>query len=181
MIKRRRQRGGRQPQYENPNLNKAIRAKTLRVIDVNGENSVMAKNEALELAQEHSLDLVLVGPNSNPPVAKIMDYGKYQYEQQKRKKENAKKQHKVVVKEIKMTPNIGDHDLQTKLKHMSKFLDEGNKVKIIIRFKGRGIVHKDLGFELLDKITAEFNDRAAQESKPTFEGKNLTVIYNVNK
>lgn len=179
MIRRRSR--GVQPQRENKNLNKAIKEKILRVIDLEGNNQVMSKKEALELAHSSGLDLVLVGPNGKPPVAKIMDYGKYQYEQQKRKKENSKKQHKVVVKEIKMTPNIGEHDLQTKLKHMDRFLEEGNKVKIIIRFRGRGIVHKDLGFDLINKISAEFTDKASQETKAQFEGKNLTVIYSVNK
>lgn len=179
MIKRRSR--GTQPQRENKNLNRAIKEKILRVIDLEGNNRVMTKHEALELAQSSGLDLVLVGPKGNPPVAKIMDYGKYQYEQQKRQKENSKKQHKVVVKEIKMTPNIGEHDLQTKLKHMDRFLEEGNKVKIIIRFRGRGIVHKDLGFDLINKISAEFTDKASQETKAQFEGKNLTVIYSVNK
>ncbi len=134
-------------------LNDRIRAREVRLIDENGEQvGVMSKNDALQRASNANLDLVLISPNAKPPVARIMDYGKYRFEQQKKLKESRKKSKTVSVKEIRLSPTIEGNDFDTKLKHVRKFLTkEGAKVRVSIRFRGRAITHKELGQQVLEK------------------------------
>lgn len=140
-------------------MNESIRAKEVRLIDVNGEQlGVKSRNEALEIAEKANLDLVLVAPQAKPPVARIMDYGKYRFEQQKKEKEQRKNQKVINVKEIRLTPVIEEHDFNTKLRNARKFLGKGDKVKVSVRFRGRAITHKELGREVLDRFAEQTND-----------------------
>ncbi|UJL48268.1 translation initiation factor IF-3 [Virgibacillus sp. NKC19-16] len=159
------------------NVNEKIRAKEVRLIDSNGDQlGVKSRNEALDIAQTRNLDLVLVAPNAKPPVCRIMDFGKYRFEQQKKEKEARKKQKVINVKEVRFTPGIGDHDFETKLKNARKFLQKGDKVKAAVRFRGRAITHKELGREVLDRFAEEVKDIATIESKPKMEGRNMFMM-----
>ncbi len=159
------------------NVNEKIRAKEVRLIDANGDQlGVKSRNEALKIAQTRNLDLVLVAPNAKPPVCRIMDFGKYRFEQQKKEKEARKKQKVINVKEVRFTPGIGEHDFNTKLKNARKFLSKGDKVKASVRFRGRAITHKELGREVLDRLAEEVNDLATVESKPKMEGRNMFMM-----
>ncbi|WP_164668411.1 translation initiation factor IF-3 [Virgibacillus doumboii] len=159
------------------NVNEKIRAREVRLIDSNGDQlGVKSRNEALDIASTRNLDLVLVAPNAKPPVCRIMDYGKYRYEQQKKEKEARKKQKVINVKEVRFTPGIGEHDFNTKLKNARKFLDKGDKVKASVRFRGRAITHKDLGREVLDRLADEVKDVATVESKAKMEGRNMFMM-----
>ncbi|CDQ39362.1 translation initiation factor IF-3 [Virgibacillus kapii] len=159
------------------NVNEKIRAREVRLIDANGDQlGVKSRQEALDIAQTRNLDLVLVAPNAKPPVCRIMDYGKYRFEQQKKEKEARKKQKVINVKEVRFTPGIGDHDFETKLKQARKFLTKGDKVKAAVRFRGRAITHKDLGREVLDRFAEEVKDIATIETKPKMEGRNMFMM-----
>ncbi|WP_339228353.1 translation initiation factor IF-3 [Oceanobacillus sp. FSL K6-2867] len=159
------------------NVNEKIRAREVRLIDSNGDQlGVKTRQEALEIAQTRNLDLVLVAPNAKPPVCRIMDYGKYRFEQQKKEKEARKKQKVINVKEVRFTPGIGDHDFETKLKNARKFLEKGDKVKAAVRFRGRAITHKELGREVLDRFAEEVKDIATIETKPKMEGRNMFMM-----
>lgn len=159
------------------NVNEKIRAREVRLIDSNGDQlGVKTRQEALEIAQTRELDLVLVAPGAKPPVCRIMDYGKYRYEQQKKDKEARKKQKVINVKEVRFTPGIGDHDFDTKLKNARKFLEKGDKVKASVRFRGRAITHKDLGREVLERMAGEVKDIATIESRPKMEGRNMFMM-----
>lgn len=159
------------------NVNEKIRAREVRLIDSNGDQlGVKSRNEALDIAQTRNLDLVLVAPNAKPPVCRIMDFGKYRFEQQKKEKEARKKQKVINVKEVRFTPGIGQHDFDTKLKNARKFLDNGDKVKAAVRFRGRAITHKDLGREVLDRFAEDVKDVATIESKPKMEGRNMFMM-----
>ncbi|MFC4556644.1 translation initiation factor IF-3 [Virgibacillus kekensis] len=159
------------------NVNEKIRAREVRLIDSNGDQlGVKSRNEALDIAQTRNLDLVLVAPNAKPPVCRIMDYGKFRFEQQKKEKEARKKQKVINVKEVRFTPGIGDHDFNTKLKNARKFLEKGDKVKAAVRFRGRAITHKELGREVLDRMAEEVKDIATIESKPKMEGRNMFMM-----
>lgn len=159
------------------NVNEKIRAREVRLIDSNGDQlGVKSRQEALEIAQTRELDLVLVAPGAKPPVCRIMDYGKYRYEQQKKDKEARKKQKVINVKEVRFTPGIGDHDFDTKLKNARKFLEKGDKVKASVRFRGRAITHKDLGREVLERMAGEVKDIATIESRPKMEGRNMFMM-----
>ncbi|RQD77258.1 MAG: translation initiation factor IF-3 [Candidatus Syntrophonatronum acetioxidans] len=158
-------------------VNEKIRAKEVRVIDPEGEQlGILPLKEALNLAQEKNLDLVTVAPNAKPPVCRIMDYGKYKYEQSKREKEARKKQNIITVKEVKVRPNIDDHDLNVKVKNAQRFLSSGDKVKVTIMFRGREITHSELGKEICDRIAEELSDYAVVEKKAKVEGKNMIMI-----
>jgi len=164
------------------NVNEKIRAREVRLIDSTGDQlGVKSKQEALEIARKRELDLVLVAPNAKPPVCRIMDYGKYRFEQQKKEKEARKKQKVINVKEVRFTPGIGDHDFETKLKNARKFLSKGDKVKAAVRFRGRAITHKDLGREVLDRFAEEVKDIATVESKPKMEGRNMFMMLAPSK
>jgi translation initiation factor IF-3 len=158
-------------------INEEIRAKEIRVVSMAGEQlGIMLVRDALRTAQEKELDLVEVAPNAKPPVCRIMDYGKYRYEQSKREREARKKQKVIEIKEIRMTPKIESHDFQVKIKAAQKFLGDGDKVKAIIRFRGREIVHADLGRDLLMQLFASVKEHAVLEREPKIEGKNMIMI-----
>lgn len=159
------------------NVNEKIRAREVRLIDSNGDQlGVKSRKEALDIAKTRNLDLVLVAPNAKPPVCRIMDFGKYRYEQQKKEKEARKKQRVINVKEVRFTPAIGDHDFNTKLRNARKFLEKGDKVKATVRFRGRAITHKDLGREVLERLADELKDVAVVESKARMEGRNMFMM-----
>ena len=158
-------------------INGQIRAKEVNLIGENGEKlGVVAFKEALSMAEEKKLDLVLVAANSNPPVCKIMNYGKYKFEQAKREKEAKKKQKVVETKEIRITPNIEEHDFGFKAKNARKFLENGNKLKITVRFKGREINNSKAGEVVLNKFIEELADISTVEKKPKLEGKSMFIM-----
>ncbi|NPA52300.1 MAG: translation initiation factor IF-3 [Aquificae bacterium] len=155
-------------------INEKIRARQVRLIDDTGKNiGIVPVEEALKLAREKELDLVEVSPNANPPVCKIMDYGKYKFQQKKKEKEAKKKQKVQHVKEIKFKLNIEDHDYKTKLKHIREFIQNGDKVRVWIWFRGRENVHPELGEKLANKIIQDSIDIADVEKKPVKEGRNM--------
>ncbi|MGD9252288.1 MAG: translation initiation factor IF-3 [Desulfobacterales bacterium] len=159
------------------NINRKIRAREVRVIDPDGEQiGVVPIETALATAADLGLDLVEVSPNANPPVCKIMDYGRYKYEQTKKKQEAKKKQTTFQVKEIKVRPKTGDHDLLVKMGHIRKFLGKKDKVKVTVLFRGREITLSDRGRELLQRIAAEFEDIAVVEQLPKFEGRTMMMV-----
>lgn len=158
-------------------INDQIRFREVQVIDENGEKlGRMNINQALDLATEKNLDLVLVSPNSDNPVCKIMNYGKHKFEQAKREKESKKKQKTVELKEIRVTPNIEEHDFNFKAKNAKKFLSDGNKVKITVRFRGRELNYVKLGEQTLNSFIEELADVSIPEKKPVLEGKNMFII-----
>ena len=158
-------------------INGQIRAKEVQVIDENGEKKgKMSLNDALDFAAEKKLDLVLVSPNAEVPVCKIMNYGKYKYEQSKREKEARKKQKVLEVKEIRITPNIEQHDFEFKAKNARKFISDGNKVKITVKFRGRELNYVKLGEKILNDFIEALSDVASPEKKPVLEGKNMFII-----
>ncbi len=149
----------------------------MRVINPDGvQLGVMSPQEALQTAMSLGLDLVEVAPESKPPVCRIMDYGKYRYEQSKKAKDAKKKQTMIQIKEIKMRPKTDEHDLEFKTRHIEKFLKEGNKAKITMIFRGREVVHTNLGRKLLDKLAEDLKDTAIVEQLPRLEGKNMVMI-----
>ncbi|WP_294756852.1 translation initiation factor IF-3 [uncultured Lactobacillus sp.] len=159
-------------------LNDQIRAREVRLINEDGEQvGVVTKTEALRQATVANLDLVLISPNAKPPVARIMDYGKYRFQQQKKVKESRKKSKTVSVKEIRLSPTIEGNDFNTKLKHARKFITkEGAKVRVSIRFRGRAITHKELGREVLEKMAEATSDIATVVSKPKMEGRSMFLM-----
>ena len=158
-------------------INEEIRIREVRVTDENGEQlGIMQTRDALRLAEERHLDLVEVAPKARPPVCKIMDFGKYRYEQQKRDKEARKKQKVVTIKEVKLRPNIEQHDFDVKLKNAQRFIEEGNKVKVTIMFRGRELSHPEIGNTVLDKIAKALGDTVSVERAAKLEGKNMTMI-----
>ena len=158
-------------------INEEITAKSVRLIGSEGEQlGILDINEAQALADEKELDLVLMSPNADPPVCKIMDYGKYRFDQMKKEKENRKNQHVVDTKEIKMTPSIDIHDFETKMNHTKKFLGNGDKLKVTIRFRGREVNHSLLGTQLLERVEEALKDYGNVEKKPKLEGRNMFMI-----
>lgn len=158
-------------------LNENIRAHELRVIGTDGEQiGVISKSEALKIAEEANLDLLVVSPNAKPPVARVMDYGKYQYEQQKKEREARKNQKTISVKEVRLSPTIDIGDFNTKLRNARKFLEKGDKVKASIRFKGRAITHKEIGKEVLDRFYKEVADIAVLETAAKMEGRSMFMM-----
>lgn len=158
-------------------VNEGIRAREVRLIDQNGEQlGIKSKNEALEIAGRVNLDLVLVAPNAKPPVARIMDYGKFKFEQQKKEKEARKNQKIITTKEVRLSPTIDEHDFNTKLRNAIKFLEKGDKVKASIRFKGRAITHKEIGQKVLVRFAEECKEVAAIESHPKMEGRSMFLV-----
>ena len=137
---------------------------------------VVPLREALIMAEEAGLDLVEISPNASPPVCKILDIGKFKYEQQKKLNEARKKQKVIEVKEIKMRPGIDDHDYQVKMRAIHRFLEEGDKVKVTMRFRGREMVHQELGMQVLDRVKAELESRAKVEQWPRLEGRQMTMV-----
>ncbi|GMG62584.1 translation initiation factor IF-3 [Tetragenococcus halophilus] len=158
-------------------VNDGIRARELRLIDQNGDQlGVKTKAEAMEIAEQANLDVVLVAPKAKPPVARIMDYGKYRFEQQKKAREARKKQKVINVKEVRLSPAIDENDFNTKLRNARKFLQKGDKVKASIRFKGRAITHKEIGQEVLDRLAQETEDVATVEQKTKMDGRSMNLM-----
>jgi len=165
------------PTKDRTRKNRDIRAKEVRVIDADGEQvGVIPIYKALAIAADFGLDLVEVSPNANPPVCKIMDYGRYKYEQTKKLQEAKKKQTTFQLKEIKVRPKTGEHDLQTKLGHIRKFIEKKDKVKVTVVFRGREITLSQLGRDLLQKIAEEVQETAVVEQYPKFEGRTMIMI-----
>ena len=158
-------------------MNERIRSREVRLIDQNGENQgVIATSKALQMAYDADLDLVLINPNQDPPVAKILNYGKYKYELEKKAKEAKKKQHTVDVKEIKIRYKIDTHDYQVRIKSLEKFIAQGNKVKIVVMLRGREMQHSNLAFDLANKFLQDMeNMSVVVEKKPQLEGRNVTL------
>jgi len=158
-------------------VNDGIRARELRIIGSDGEQlGVKSKSDALQIAEAANLDLVLVSPNANPPVARIMDYGKFRFDQQKREREARKNQKVVSIKEVRLSPSIDENDFQTKMRNARKFLEKGDKVKASIRFKGRAITHKEIGQRVLDRLSRELTDIAVIESHPKMDGRSMFLM-----
>ena len=163
-------------------INEQIRCNEVQVISDSGEKlGTMSSKDAISLALEKELDLVLVSPNANPPVCKVMNYGKYKFEQAKREKEAKKKQKTFEIKELRLTPNTEEHDFNFKLKNARKFLEGGSKVKITVRFRGRELNYVKQGEDILNRFTEELSDIATPEKRPFLEGKNMFIIFSLNK
>jgi translation initiation factor IF-3 len=162
---------------EEVRINDAIRAPRVRLIDEEGEMlGVMPARAALEKAMEAGLDLVEISPNADPPVCKILDYGKYRYQEQKKRAEARKKQKVIEIKELKLRPVIDDHDLDVKLKAAHRFLDDGDKVKFTLRFRGREMAHQDLGMKLLNRVKEALADKIKVEQEPKSEGRQIIMV-----
>ncbi|MEO3413989.1 translation initiation factor IF-3 [Roseovarius sp. CAU 1744] len=160
-----------------PRVNENIRAAEIRLIGADGENAgVVSPEQALDMAEEAGLDLVEISPNANPPVAKIMDYGKYKYEQQKRESEARKKQKVIEVKEVKFRPNTDTHDYDVKMRNVTKFLENGDKVKITLRFRGREMAHQELGRDLLERVAEDTKEIGKVENMPKMEGRQMIMV-----
>lgn len=165
------------PPMNGPRYNEFIQSQKVRVIDENGENlGVMYTREAIEQAQEVGLDLVEVSPNADPPVAKFLDVGKFKYEAQKKANLARKSQKTQEIKEIKMRPNIDDHDYDVKMKAIHRFLEEGDKVKVTLRFRGRELSHGQLGMILLQRVQGDTAEIAKVEAHPRMEGRQMLMV-----
>lgn len=158
-------------------VNEGIKAKQVRLIDANNENrGIVSLREALTIAEDEGLDLIEISPQANPPVCKILDYGKYRYEQQKRKAEAKKNQKVIEIKELKLRPMIEAHDYDVKLKQAKKFLEQGNKVKFTMRFKGRELSANDMGKKILTRIVEDLEGCARVDSEMKLEGRQMTML-----
>uniref|UniRef100_UPI0038CDB872 translation initiation factor IF-3 n=1 Tax=Primorskyibacter aestuariivivens TaxID=1888912 RepID=UPI0038CDB872 len=160
-----------------PRVNDKIRSPEIRLIGAEGENvGVVTPRRALEMAQDAGLDLVEISPNANPPVCKIMDFGKFKYEQQKRESEARKKQKIIEVKEVKFRPNTDTHDYEVKMRNVFKFLENGDKVKVTLRFRGREMAHQNLGRELLERVAEDVKEIGKIENMPKMEGRQMIMM-----
>ena len=160
-----------------PRMNEDIRVREVRLIDATGTNvGVVLTADALAKAVEAGLDLVEISPDANPPVAKILDYGKYKYQEQKKAAEARKKQKIVEIKEIKMRPSIDDHDYDVKMRAIRRFFEEGDKVKVTLRFRGREMAHQELGYKLLNRVKDDTTKIAKVEQEPRFEGQQVVMV-----
>ncbi|PTE21702.1 translation initiation factor IF-3 [Cereibacter changlensis] len=162
-----------------PRVNDRIRSNEIRLIGADGENvGIVTPARAMQMAEEAGLDLVEISPNAEPPVCKIMDFGKFKYEQQKREAEARKKQHIIEIKEIKFRPGTDTHDYDVKMRSVLKFLEEGDKVKVTLRFRGREMAHQELGLELLNRVAADVGeaDAGKVESFPRLEGRQMVMM-----
>lgn len=158
-------------------VNEQIRISPVRLITDDGEQiGIVSIDEARDRATERGLDLVEVAPEARPPVVKMMDYGKYKYEAARQAREARKKQHTIQVKEVKFRPGIEDHDYEFKLRHARRFLEEGNKVKLTMMFRGRQITHPELGLEVLARVTEDIQDVGKVEQQPSFEGRQMSMV-----
>ena len=170
-------RGAPEREPSGPRINDAIRAREVRLIDENGQNvGVVSKLDALARAEEAGLDLVEVSPDAEPPVCKILDYGKYKYQEQKKAAEARKHQKTVEIKEIKMRPGIDDHDYDVKMRAIKRFFEEGDKVKVTLRFRGREMAHQELGMNVLVRVKNDVEPIAKVESEPRFEGRQMVMV-----
>ena len=158
-------------------MNERIRAREIRVIDADGNQlGIMAPYDAIKRAREQNLDLVEISPNAVPPVCRIMDYGKFLYEQEKKERAAKKNQKQIVLKEVKFSVNVDEHDYVTKRNHVLRFLGDGDKVKASLRFRGREMAHQNLGREVLDRLVREVGDKGIVEFRPRMEGNTMHVI-----
>lgn len=158
-------------------VNDQIRISPIRLIGAEGEQlGIVALDDARDRAAASGLDLVEVAPDARPPVVKLMDYGKFKYEEQRKARDSKKKQHKIQVKEVKFRPGIEDHDYEFKLRHARRFLEEGNKVKLTMMFRGRQITHPELGREVLERVTKDLEELAKVESRPNMEGRTMSMV-----
>ena len=165
------------PSKDGPRTNDEIRVPRVLLIDQHGEKQgIMPTSAALEAAQEAGLDLVEVSPTADPPVCKILDFGKFKFQEQKKKNEARKRQKLVEVKEIKLRPNIDTHDYEVKQRAMHRFFEEGDKVKVTLRFRGRELAHPELGMKLLQQVKADFDPVAKVEYEPRMEGRQMIMI-----
>ena len=165
------------PTRDGPRVNREIRAQRVRLINELGEMvGVLDVREAEEMAVEAGLDLIEISPNADPPVCKIGDYGKYKYEAQKKANEARKKQKVIEVKEIKLRPGIDDHDYDVKMRQMRSFLEEGDKVKVTLKFRGREMAHQELGMKLLQQVKADTLEYAKVEAEPKLEGRQMMMV-----
>ena len=165
------------PTRDGPRVNEDIRVPQVRLIDQNGEMiGVMTQREALLRAYDLGMDLLEISPNAVPPVCKITDYGKYKYEQQKRANEARKKQKIVELKEVKVRPNIDDHDYDVKMRQMKSFIGEGDKVKVTLRFRGREMAHQDLGLKVLERIRGDLGETIKVEQMPRLENRQMIMV-----
>ena len=165
------------PSRSGPRVNRTITVAEVRLIDESGENvGVVSTADALDQADNAGLDLVEISPGAEPPVCKILDYGRFKYQDQKRKNEARKKQKTVDVKEIKMRPNIDQHDYDVKMRAINRFLEEGDKVKVTMRFRGREMAHQDLGLKVLDRVRDQLEEVSKVEQFPKMEGRQMTMV-----
>jgi translation initiation factor IF-3 len=165
------------PTREGPRVNEEIRVPQVRLIDQDGEMvGVMSSREALIRAYDVGLDLLEISPNAVPPVVKITDYGKFKYEQQKKANEARKRQKVVELKEVKVRPNIDDHDYEVKMRSMKSFIEDGDKVKVTLRFRGREMAHQDLGLKVLERIRTELGEAIKVEQMPRLENRQMVMV-----
>lgn len=165
------------PQKDGPRTNKEIRVREVQLIDAEGTNRGVTETlAALQIAEEAGLDLVEIVPNANPPVCKLLDYGKFRFNEQKKASEARKRQKVVEIKEIKLRPGIDDHDYDTKMKAVRRFFEEGDKVKVTLRFRGREMAHQDIGYRLLERVKAETELLAKVEAQPSMEGRQMVMV-----
>ena len=170
------------PVREGPRINELITVSSVRLVDAEGEMlGVVSTEEALEHAARAGLDLVEVSPNAEPPVCKILDYGKLKFQEQKKKSEARKKQKIIEIKEIKMRPNIDTHDYDVKMRSIRKFIGEGDKVKVTIRFRGREMAHQELGMRLLNRVREETVEETKVEQEPAMEGRQMIMVLAPSK
>ncbi len=160
-----------------PRINERIKALKVRVIiDGGGQPEVLERTEALRKAQEMGMDLVEISPNQDPPVCRIIDYGKYKFEQKKRKREQTRNQHQITTKEVKLRPKIANHDYELKVKHILGFLQRGDKVKVSVRFRGREITHAELGMDIMKRIVSDLKEHSTVELSAKMEGKQIILV-----
>jgi translation initiation factor IF-3 len=165
------------PQKDGPRTNRDIRVREVQLIDQDGNNQgVVATADALKLAEDAGLDLVEISPNSTPPVCKILDYGRFRFAEQKKAAEARKKQKVIEIKEIKLRPGIDKHDYEVKMKALKGFIEEGDKVKITLRFRGREMAHQHLGMEVLNRVKAETSAFVKVEAEPNMEGRQVVMV-----
>ena len=169
------------PEPQGPRLNGQIRVQQIRLIKPDNSHELTTPERGMQLAEMYNLDLVEISPNANPPVCKIIDYGKYQYEKKKKEKEAKKKQHTVSVKELRFRPNTDDHDLEFKTRHAREFLEAGDKVKASVQFRGRDMLYTEKGELLLLRLAKSLEDVAKIESKPNMEGRRMIMILTPTK
>ena len=162
---------------DGPRVNKEIDVRSIRLVGADGEMiGVVTLREGLVMAEEAGLDLVEVSPNADPPVCKILDFGKFKYESQKKKNEARKKQKVIEIKEVKLRPNIDDNDYGVKMRMMRKFIEEGDKVKVTLRFRGRELAHQDIGVRVLERVRADLDDLGKVEQMPKMEGRQMVMV-----
>jgi translation initiation factor IF-3 len=182
LIARRPHNAPQQTRSAGPRVNEQVICTEIRLIGAEGENvGLITPENALDMATEVGLDLVEISPNAEPPVCKIMDFGKYKYEQQKKESEARKKQKTIEVKEIKFRPNTDTHDYEVKMRSVTKFLDNGDKVKITMRFRGREMAHQDLGRQLLERVSEDTKEIGKIDSIPKLEGRQIVMLINPTK